>query len=192
MPEINDAEYAELKQAHTLLKSLYADSSVGFDFRKLVKKKYPDASMPELEAVVKTEQLGGELVKKVDELGIGLNKKIDEFFAQREKEREESRVADFANRVNKVVKDRGYTKEGEAKLLELMKTEGINDPQNAAIIFESRQPKLERKKREFSSRMAFVSPEGKEDAAFEKLMSDPDQFMMDEMLTVLNNGAEEE
>src|SRR4029077_19770030 len=111
MAEINDAELAELRQAHTLLKSLYADNAVGFDFRKLVKKKFPSASMPELEAVEKTEQLGEGVKKQLEELGSNLTKKIDGFLEERKKERQEADVNAFSERVRTIVKERGYTKE---------------------------------------------------------------------------------
>ena len=113
MPDISPEQLAELQQAHRLLNSLYADSTVGFDFRKLVKKKFPQASIPELEAVVKTEQLTGDFEKKFGELGENLAKKIDGFLDERKKEREENDVAKFTERITSVVKERGYTKEGE-------------------------------------------------------------------------------
>ena len=192
MPEITDAELAELKQAHTLLKSLYADSGVGFDFRKLVKKKFPNASMPELQAIEKTEELGEVVKKQVEELGTNLTKKIDGFLDARKKEREEADVAAFSERINKIVKERGYTKEGEEKLLGLMKERGIQNPEDAAVIFESTQPKPVVKQRGFSSKMPFISPSGEKDELFDKLMGDPDQFMMDEMTAALNGTEIEE
>lgn len=185
MAEISDAALAELTQAHTLLKSLYADQTVGFDFRKIVKKKYPQASIPELDAVVKTEALAGDFEKKFGELGEGLTKKIDAFLDDRKKEREDAEVDRFSERLTRIVKDRGYTKEGEEGLLKVMKECGIHNPEDAAIIFEAGQPKQTTKPRQHTSRMNFVSPEGKDDESFKKLMADPEQWMVDEMYTAL-------
>lgn len=192
MAEIDDAQLAELKKAHSLLQALYADSGVGFDFRKLVKRKFPNASMPELAGVEKAEEVGALVTKQVEELGTNLTKKIDGFLEERKKEREEADVDAFRQRINTIVKERGYTKEGEEKLLGLMKERGIQNPEDAAIIFESTQPKPVVKQRGFSSRMPFISPSGEKDELFDKLMGDPDQYMMDEMTAALNGTEVEE
>ena len=192
MAEISDAALAELQQAHTLLKSLYADSAIGMDFRKIVKKKYPQASIPELDAVVRTEEIGTALDKRFGEVETNLSKKIDGFLSERAKEREDVAVNAFSARIDKIVKDRGYTKEGTEKLLGLMKDRGIQDPDDAVLIFESRQPKETPKARQHSSRMNFVTSEGKDDDGFKRLMENPEQFMMDEMTTAFENGSGEE
>ena len=191
MAEINDAELLELRQAHGLLKALYADGAVGIDFKKLVKRKFPQASIPDLEAVVKVDELGGTLGKKFDELSKGITEKVDGFLNARTKERQDEDVAVFAAKIDKISKDRGYTEEGQKKLLELMKERNIANPEDAAIIFEARQPKTPAKPRAFSSRMAFVSPDGKDDASFKALMDDPEQWMMDEMYTALGENNQE-
>lgn len=191
MAEISDAALAELSQAHALLKSLYADQTVGFDFRKIVKKKFPQASIPELDAVVKTEALAGDFEKKFGELGESLTKRIDGFLDERKKEREDAEVDKFAERLTRTVKERGYTKEGEEGLIKVMKERGIHNPEDAAIIFEAGQPKQTQKPRQHSSRMNFVSPEGKDDESFKKLMTDPEQWMVDEMYAGLAETEQE-
>ena len=190
--ELDEAQYQELAQAHALLKSLYADQTVGFDFRKIVKKKYPSASIPELDAVVKTEALAGDFEKKFGELGETLSNKIDSFLNERKKERENEDVEKFAGRIKRIVKDRGYTQEGEEGLLKTMKERGISNPEDAAIIFEAGQPKAAPKPRHHTSRMNFVSPEGKDDESFKKLMADPEQWMVDEMYAGLAEAGEAE
>ncbi len=186
MAEISDAALAELQQAHALLKSLYSDSGVGMDFRKIVKKAFPKASIPELEAVEHTEALGTKLSEKFAEAEKTLTGKIDAFLDARKKEREDADVETFSTRIHAIAKDRGYTEDGTKKLLELMKERGIQDPEDAAIIFESRQPKAPAKPRSFSSRMAFVTPDDKDDEAYKRLMADPEQYMVDELLTAIN------
>lgn len=192
MPEITEAELLEFKQAHALLKALYADSAVGIDFRKIVKKKFPTASIPDLEAVTRTEELGTGIEKKFEELGKGLNEKIDGFLKARDKERQDNDVAAFSAKIEKISKDRGYTEEGTAKLLELMKEHGIGDPDDAVVIFESRQPKRTPKPRQYSSRMNFVMPDDKEDQSFKDLMADPEQWMVDQLHNDLAAASEEE
>lgn len=192
MADISDAELAELKRAHELLKSLYADGAVGMDFRKIVKKKYPNAVIPELDAVNKVDEVGGALEKRFGEFETNLTKKIDGFLDARKKEREDDDVAEFQTRVKNVVKERGYTKEGEEGLLKLMKDKGVSDPHDAAILFEAGQPKVKGKPRSFSTRMDFIRPDNKEDEAFKALMADPEQYAMDALTEAIDGDSAEE
>ncbi len=171
MPEISDAALAELQQAHSLLKALHSDSKIGFDFRKMVKQKFPNASIPELEVLGKTE-----------EFGANLEKKLDDFLKAQEKKELDGKVRDFDTRLKKIAKDRGYTEEGEKKLLEIMATTGVQTPEDAVILFEARQPKDSAKPRQFSSRMQFIEKQGKDDADFDNLMNDPEQWMADQLM----------
>ena len=192
MAEIADGVLLELQNAQKLLKSLYDDSAVGMKFRKIVKEKFPNSSIPELDAVTAAEKTGGELTKKIEEMSAGVSKKIDDFLSARQKEQEDSQVADYQARFDKIVKERGYTEDGQKKLIELMKAKGIREPEDAAIIFESTLPKDKVSPRQFSSRMAFVSPDGKDDESFKDLMRDPDQWMGDQLMTAIQNNHEEE
>ena len=137
MAEINDAELAELRKLQAFHKSLYDDNSVGMEFRKLIRKKYPQASIPELDALEAAEKSGSSIEKKFEELSKGATEKIDKFFSDRQKEQDDSAVAAYQARFDKMVKERGYTEEGQKKLIELMKTKGIREPEDAAIIFET-------------------------------------------------------
>lgn len=192
MAEVNDAVLAEYQQAHTLLKSLYADAGEGMNFRKLVKKVYPKASIPELDAVTRTEEIGSDLDKRFKAVETTLSTKMEGFLSERAKEKEELEVNAFSARIDKIVKDRGYTKEGTEKLLGLMKERGIQDPDDAVVIFESRQPKEAPKARQHSSRMNFITPDNKEDESFKRLMADPEQFMVDEMMAAFATPSGDE
>ncbi len=185
MAEINDAELAELRKLQAFHKSLYDDNSVGMEFRKLIRKKYPQASIPELDALEAAEKSGSSIEKKFEELSKGATEKIDKFLSDRQKEQDDSAVAAYQARFDKMVKERGYTEEGQKKLIELMKTKGIREPEDAAIIFETMQPKVKTAPKQFSSRMAFVSPDGKEDESFKQLMGDTDQWFGDEFANAL-------
>ena len=192
MAEINDAELAELRKLQAFHKSLYDDNSVGMEFRKLIRKKYPQASIPELDALEAAEKSGSSIEKKFEELSKGATEKIDKFLSDPQKEQDDSAVAAYQARFDKMVKDRGYTEEGQKKLIELMKTKGIREPEDAAIIFETMQPKIKPAAKQFSSRMAFVSPDGKDDESFKQLMADPDQWMGDQLMTAIAETHEEE
>ena len=194
MAEINDAELAELRKLQAFHKSLYDDNSVGMEFRKLIRKKYPQASIPELDALEAAEKSGSSIEKKFEELSKGTTEKIDKFLSDRQKEQDDAAVAAYQARFDKMVKERGYTEEGQKKLIELMKTKGIREPEDAAIIFETMQPKVKTAPKQFSSRMAFVSPDGKEDESFKQLMGDTDQWFGDEFANALEElkGQREE
>ena len=185
MAEINDAELAELRKLQAFHKSLYDDNSVGMEFRKLIRKKYPQASIPELDALEAAEKSGSSIEKKFEELSKGATEKIDKFLSDRQKEQDDAAGAAYHARFDKMVKERGYTEEGQKKLIELMKTKGIREPEDAAIIFETMQPKVKTAPKQFSSRMAFVSPDGKEDESFKQLMGDTDQWFGDEFANAL-------
>ena len=174
MAVVSDAELAELNQAHALLKSLYADAKVGTQFKKLVKEKYPNASIPDL-----------EVMSQVETHNSALSKKIDDFLSAQAKKEEDSQVGVFSDRVARVAKERGFTKEGTEQLLTLMKERGIHDPEDAAIIFETTRPK-DITPKSYSSRMNFVSSNGDDDADFKKLMSDPEQYMVDGMMAAID------
>ena len=185
MAEINDAELAELRKLQAFHKSLYDDNTVGMKFRKLIREKYPQASIPELDALEAAEKSGSSIEKKFEELSKGATEKIDKFLSDRQKEQDDAAVAAYQARFDKMVKERGYTEEGQKKLIELMKTKGIREPEDAAIIFETMQPKVKTAPKQFSSRMAFVSPDGKEDESFKQLMGDTDQWFGDEFANAL-------
>jgi len=192
MAEINDFELAELRKLQAFHKSLYDDAAVGMDFRKLIRRKYPQASIPELDALAKAEETGSAIEKKFEELSKGATEKIDKFLTDRQKEQDDAAVAAYQERFDKMVKARGYTEDGQKKLIELMKAKGIREPEDAAIIFETMQPKIKPAAKQFSSRMAFVSPDGKDDESFKDLMRDPDQWMGDQLMTAIAENHEEE
>ena len=54
------------------------------------------------------------------------------------------------------------------------------------------QPKVKAAPKQFSSRMAFVSPDGKDDESFKELMNDPDQWMSDELTAAIAESHQEE
>jgi hypothetical protein len=187
MAEINDAELAELRQAHGLLKALHSDGKVGIAFKKLVKEKFPQATIPELDALAVAETAAADLKKTAESETGEIKKMVQDFLAGQAKEREEAKVADFGAKLKKIVKDRGYTEDGEEKILGIMKDRGITDPEDAAIIFEARLPKPVERPRAFTTRMDFISPSGEKDEAFQRLMADPEQFMADELMTAIGN-----
>ncbi len=183
--------FVEHQQATALLKALHDDSSTGLELQKLVKRKFPTATTPTLDAISKTEELGSDLAKRFEELSKGATEKIDKFLTDRAKEREDAEVANYQSRFDKLMKDRGYTEDGQKKVIELMKTKNIRDPEDAVVLFEASQPKEKQSTKPYSSRFNFVEKNGKDDESFNRLMADPDGWMMDEMYASLGENNQE-
>ena len=181
MAELSDEQVAELQKADKLLRALYSDNTTGIALKKLIKQKFPDAVMPELDALKSVEDAEERVAKKANEGVAEVKKMVEDMLADRKKEKEDGRVDDFKKRIAKVVKDRSYTEDGEKKLLEIMQSRNIEDPDDAAIIFEARTPKESVAPRSYSTRWNPIVSEGKDDQDFNNLMADPEQWMMDQM-----------
>ena len=172
---VDSDQLALLSAGHKMLESLYADPEKGLEFKRLIKGKFPQASVPDLEAVSAVEKLLKPLTERMD--------KRDE---DEKKRAEEGQVRDLQGRFDKVAKDHGLTEDGQKKLLSIMKDRNIGHPEDAIVIFERDIPKPAKGSKPYSSRMSFVASEGEKDTEFTKLMTDPDAFMVDGMVTALN------
>jgi hypothetical protein len=172
--QIDSEELALYKAGHGMLEKLYADPDEGIGFKKLIKKKFPLAQVPDLEAVSAAEKMFKPLQDR-----------LDNYDKERAKEKEDSLVKDLQTRFDRIAKDHGLTEEGQKKLLGIMKDRSIGNPEDAIVIFEKDLPKPERNSKPYSSRMNFVTSDGEKDSDFHKLMNDPDAFMVDGMVTAL-------
>lgn len=173
--EIDTGELALLRASHKMLDTLYGDPEKGLEFKKLIKGKFPTAQVPDLDAVSATEKLLKPIVERLD--------KRD---ADEAKRAEDAKVNDLQKRFDAVSKDHGLTEEGQKKLLGIMKDRSIGNPEDAIVIFEKSLPKPSKTSKPYSSRMNFITAEGEKDADFQKLMTDPDAFMVDGMVEAIN------
>jgi hypothetical protein len=187
---LTKAQVAELKKANDLLQALHGDAATSLQFKKLVKSKFPNWSDPELDAAEKIAAAREEVSKGASEEITEVKKMLQEIRDERKKEQEDNKVGKFKEKIEEVRQSYGYTEEGMQKVLELMDQRGITDPEDAAIIFEKRQPKQPAEHKPYSSRMAFVQANGKEDQSFKNLMADPDQWMEDEFRNILRENVQ--
>ena len=187
---LTKAQLAEYQKAAKLLQELHADSATSLPLKKLLKQKYPTWSDPELEAEDKIAKAAETVGKQANDSVAEVKKMVEDLLNERKQEREEAQVNGFKAKVQKVRDDYGYTEEGMSKVLELMKDRGITDPEDAAVIFEKRQPKTAPEHKPYTGRMQFITPDSKDDPDFKKLMSDPDQFMVDEMYASLRESKQ--
>lgn len=187
---LTKAQFAEIQKAQAVLKELLTDSSTSLDLKRMMKKKHPEWNDPELEAAEKIAAAKAEVGKEATDSVAEVKKMVQDLLDERKKDKDESALNDFKSRVNKVREDYGYTEEGMNKVLEVMKERGITEPEDAAIIFEKRAPKPAPEHKPYTGRMSFVSPSSKDDPNFNKLMNDPEQFMVDEMFASLRESKQ--
>ena len=173
--QIDSDQLALLAAGHKMLEQLYADPEAGLDFKKIIKKKFPQAAVPDLDAVTATEKL----IKPLEE-------RLNKWDADRVKEKEDGQVRDLQTRFDRITKDHGLTEEGQKKLLGIMRDRNIGNPEDAIVIFEKDLPKAGKGAKPYSSRMNFVTAEGEKDEKFKQLMTDPDAFMVDGMVDMVN------
>ncbi len=190
MAEINDDELAALKKSAEILKALHNDGGTGIELKKLMKKKWPTWSDPQLDALEEVSKAEEKLGKAAEEKMSKVEKMVQDLLDERKKDKEEATVNSFKERLAKVREDYGYTEEGVNKILEVMKDRGITNPEDAAVIFEKNQPKPTAEHKPYTGRMTFVSPDSKDDPDYKKLMNDPEQFMVDEMFASLRESKQ--
>jgi hypothetical protein len=190
MAEIDDGQLAEFKRAAAILKELSADNATGIELKKLMKKKWPTWSDPELDALEVVTKAEEKIGKRADDSVAELKTMLQSVIDERKKEKEDSTVEAFKKRLDKVRDDYGYTEEGVNKILEVMKDRGIQNPEDAAIIFEKNQPAPVAEHKPYTTRMAFVRPDGKDDQSYKDLMTDPEQWAVDEMYASLREGKQ--
>jgi hypothetical protein len=172
MAEIADNELAILRRAYGLLDTLYADKDVGLEFKQMLKKKYPNASVPEIDAAAPH-------VARLE----AFEKKFDDF-VQRQQEREQDTNLD---RSFAALRDAGYTDDGIEAVKKLMVDKKIPDPEVAAAYFDKTQPKSGPSRPGYSSsRFNIIESEGENDESFKQLMSDPEGWLENEVTAVLS------
>ena len=113
--------------------------------------------------------------------------RLDKRDAEDTKRAEDAKVTDLQTRFDRIAKDHGLTEEGQKKLLGIMRDRNIGNPEDAIVIFEKDLPKAGKGAKPYSSRMNFVTAEGEKDEKFKQLMTDPDAFMVDGMVDMVND-----
>lgn len=172
MAEVSDSELAILRRAYGLLDSLYADKDVGHDFKHMLKKKYPQANVPEIDAAA-------PYVARLE----GIEKRFDEYLQKQAEASADSNLGTAFARL----KEAGYTDDGVEKIKQLMVDRKIPDPQVAAAYFDKTAPKPDAMRPGYkSSNFNFIEPEGENDESFKHLMSDPESWMESEVGKVLS------
>ena len=128
--EITDEEYNFLqsrRQVADFVESIYNDPALSKEAKALIKKKYPQVQIPDLD---------------IEER---LTQRLDEDRKQREEEKRAAREAEEEKRFNetraRVQKEYGYTEDGMKELEKMMLERNIGDYEVAATYHATKNPK---------------------------------------------------
>src|SRR5208337_1328144 len=102
--EVDSEQLGVLQAAYKMLDTLHTSKDHSLDFKKIVKKVFPTASVAEVDAAEAAQAAIKPLIDRLDK------READD-----KKEREDREVASLQSRFDKTVKDHGYTEEGSKK-----------------------------------------------------------------------------
>ena len=136
MIEVDETEFINNKQLKELVGSMLKNPEARrrvLEAQKIVK---PDTAIPELDAAKPVQDAVAALGTKFDEA-------LKEIREEREKEKEDARMAKLQTRWRdgqNFLREHGYNEEGIKKVEELMEARGIASHEDAAKIFEFDNP----------------------------------------------------
>ena len=186
MAEISDAELATLQRAKSLLDTLYSDGDMGMDFKRMLKKKFPDARIPELDIVDKERKAIDEKINPIAEENKKLKERLEKWETdQRNKEEEGALKATLSD----VQKKYGFTEEGMQKVIARMKDKNNPDAESAAAFIKSQEPKPQTIKSSNylpQDMNLFGSSQKSDDESIKALHMDPRKWQDNEIASILN------
>jgi hypothetical protein len=136
--EIDENEYETLVRAKTLLNDMWNDGDNGMAFKKMVKAKYKDAKIPEIDIVEQAKKPLEEKLSKTEETLKALEKRLndkDDAEKQSKEERELEKDLETAR------KKFSLTDDGFEKVIKRMKEKNSLDAEAAAAWVASSEPK---------------------------------------------------
>lgn len=185
MAEISDQELATLRRAHTLLESFWNDKDQGQAFKKMIKTKFPDASIPELDVAEQLTKAHEEKYSQLDATQKALQERLDKF-EQGHKDKEED--GKLRSRIDAVQKEYGWTDDGMEKVIKRMRDQSSADVEAAAAWVAKHEPKPQPTKNSPSwapEKMNLYGSAEKDDQ-WADLNKSPDRFFDKEVASILN------
>lgn len=165
----------EAEMALALHNALISDPKTRKQTLKLIKQKFPDATIPEIDAAAPVETELGELRKMVTDLTATIKN-----------EREDAKIA---GRFDTLKSSRGYTDEGLQGIQKLMVEKSIADPEAAADHYDRINYKPEPiQPMAYSGSRAFNTPDSD---AMKGWLENPDNMVdsiIGEVLTESRSG----
>lgn len=170
---IPDEEYAFLQNKRVtadFIESIYNDPALNKDAKRLIKRKYPQLAIPDLDIEDKVQsQLDAERKKREDAEAAAKRKADDEH---------------WLNQRKKVQADYSFTDEGMVELENFMREKGVGDYEVAATYRASKNPR--------ASEPTYDSHFWHHDQApdFKKIAADPESWGRGEILAAINRDQE--
>jgi len=143
--EIQESELQALRNVQQMVDSLWNDPEKGMKVKELVKEKYPNANIPELDAVKfargaeeRAKSIADEsakiLTERLEKMESTLKERDDAFKAREEEQK-------FEAEVDRVKRQYSLTTEGMEKVFSRMKERNNPDVESAAAWVISQEPK---------------------------------------------------
>lgn len=143
--EISRSRLNLLEGVAKLKDELWNDPVHGMKIKEIVKEKYPNANIPEVDAFRSSKKAETDILNKVEEANKALTAKLDAFEAAQKKDKEDSAAAkaerDFASEIESTKKKYQLTPEGMEKVFARMKEKNNPDVESAAAWVTDHEPK---------------------------------------------------
>lgn len=187
--QIEQSQLEALQRADQLLASLLDDPKHGLSIKRTIKEKFPTARLPELDVIAQATGPIDERLTASDARYAALEKAFNEFKGTSEQEKAEGKLR---GELDGIRRDYSLTDEGMAKVVELMRTEGLaHNPAAAAALYQARQPKPQ----PVSTRESISAPRVEvfgltsrdQDKKWDQLHTQPWDFFNDQVAAVLDD-----
>lgn len=150
--EVDQDQFEAAKRAQTLLNTLLEDPKHGLAVKKIVKDKFPEARIPDLEFL---QQVGGPIQAKMQEMEATQAALRDELAQMRANAELNKASRSLKESLETIRSQHGFTDEGMSQVVETMRTRNLaHDPEAAAALVQSKMPKP----KPASSRSSLLTP----------------------------------
>lgn len=171
--QVSDDEYAFLQNKRVtadFIESIYNDPQLNKEAKRLIKKKYPQLPIPDLDIEDKVQaQLDAERRRREDQERAAKQKADDEY---------------WQNQRKKVQADYSFTDEGMTELENFMREKGVGDYEVAASYRAAKNPRATEPTYDSHFWHHAETPD------FKKIASDPEAWGRGEILAAIHRDQE--
>lgn len=136
--EISKSELDQLRRAVSVFDGLWTDKDHGLELKRMMKKKYPESKIPDLETIEVVTKPYDEKISKQEEKVSKLEERITKWETDQKNSHEESQLKQDIDRAIDKYK---LSAEGKDKMIARMKEKNNADAEAAAAWVASHQPK---------------------------------------------------
>jgi len=128
-----------LLRSEALLQSLLDDPKHGLGIKRAIKEKFPTARTPDVDLL---DQVTKPFEEKLTSVQSALEKVSKDFVDYRQSVQDREAEQDLRTKLDSIRYDFSFNDEGMAAVIDVMKTRNLaHDPEAAALIVQSKQPK---------------------------------------------------